>query len=80
MFLSQFISILEKVSELKKKLLSAHIYNTNLQQLAALLQSTLLSHGTVSHVADKDPRVVSSDHGDVVGKAGPLLRRRRGRS
>lgn len=61
-------------------MICALLKNTNLQQFAALFQATLLRHGTAFHLADKDPHPVPSDHGDVVGKAGPLLRRRSGRS
>lgn len=48
--------------------------DANLQQLAALLQSTLFSWGTCSHMADKYPRLASSNDGDVIGKTwSPVL-------
>lgn len=40
--------------------------HTHLQQLTALLQSTLFSRGTGSHMADKDPCSVSSDYRNIV--------------
>lgn len=40
--------------------------DTHLQQLAALLQSTLFRYGTCSHMADKDSRLVSPDYRNII--------------
>lgn len=49
-----------------------HIFkhmHTHLQQLTALLQSTLFGRRTSSHMADKDPRSVSTHYCNIVSQA-----------
>lgn len=63
-----FMHVKKKKKSMKYFRLSST--DTHLQQLAALLQTTLFRWGTGSDVAHKDPSEVSSDYGDVISQTG----------